>query len=101
MGKILSYGKMKNKTTDKAIQYGIVTSPREIGQIIRKRRKELGVHQVEAAGLSGVGVRFLSDLERGKPTCELGLAIRVATRLGLDISISPRGPKTDGKGDVA
>ena len=36
-------------------------------------------------------MRFLSELERGKPTVELGRALRVARRLGLDIWLLPRG----------
>lgn len=44
-----------------------------------------------AAGLAGVGTRFLGDLERGKPTVRLGLALQVLERLGLEVRIAPRG----------
>lgn len=47
--------------------------------------------QATAAGLAGVGVRFLGDLERGKPTVQLGLALQVLDRLGLEAWIVPRG----------
>lgn len=49
------------------------------------------MRQRDAAGISGVGVRFLSELERGKPTVELGRALRVLGRLGLEVWILPRG----------
>jgi transcriptional regulator with XRE-family HTH domain len=52
-----------------------VTKPGDIGLLIRKRRKEAGLTLKEAAGLANVGVRFLSELERGKPTLQIGLAI--------------------------
>jgi len=42
----------------------------------------------ELAGLSGAGLRFVSELERGKPTCELEKALQIATMLGLRISVA-------------
>lgn len=67
-----------------------VTSPAELGALIRSQRKRLGHTQAEAATLCGVGVRFLSELERGKRTAELGLALKVARRLGLDLWLAAR-----------
>ena len=43
-----------------------------IGQIIREERKELGLRQDELAAASGVGLRFLVELERGKVTVQMG-----------------------------
>jgi HTH-type transcriptional regulator/antitoxin HipB len=57
----------------------------ELGAMIRARRKALGVTQAELAGLSGVGPRFIVELERGKPTAELGKVLRVLERLGVRI----------------
>jgi len=57
----------------------------ELGALIRARRKALAVTQTELAGLSGVGVRFIVELERGKPTLELGKVLRVLERLGVQI----------------
>jgi hypothetical protein len=45
----------------------------------------------DAAGLAEVGVRFLSELERGKPTVQLGMAIRVLALFGLDLHVETRG----------
>jgi len=47
--------------------------------------------QERAAGLSGVGIRFLSELERGKPTAELGKVLQVVARLGLEICVEQKG----------
>ncbi len=67
-----------------------ITTTKDLGKLIRERRKALNVTQVTASGLAGVGVRFLSELERGKETVELGKALRVLQRLGLEIRLVPR-----------
>lgn len=73
------------------VPYGKITTPEEVGSVIRFRRKEIKTTQAVVAGMSGVGERFLSELERGKPTVELGKALQVLNRLGLEVIIKPRG----------
>ncbi len=68
-----------------------VSSPKDIGLLLRQRRKAAGLTLKDAAGMAGVGVRFLSELERGKPTLQIGLAIRVLQLFGLELHIRPRG----------
>lgn len=63
----------------------------DFGKIIRTKRKELGLTQTELAQLSGVGLRFISELERGKETIRLGYAIKIASNLGIDILTKDRG----------
>jgi transcriptional regulator with XRE-family HTH domain len=63
----------------------------DLGRLMREKRLSLSTRQAEVAGLSGVGVRFLSELERGKATCEIGKTMQVLDCLGLDIWIVPRG----------
>lgn len=58
-----------------------------IGHIIRKERKAQGLRQDELAAASGVGVRFLVELERGKPTAQLGKALDVLSALGCAVRI--------------
>ncbi len=58
-----------------------------IGNIVREERKALGLRQAELAAASGVGVRFLVDLERGKPTVQLGRVLAVLAALGCSIDI--------------
>ncbi|HWJ68946.1 MAG TPA: helix-turn-helix domain-containing protein [Sphingobium sp.] len=58
-----------------------------VGRIIREERKAQGLRQVELAAASGVGVRFLVELERGKPTAQLGRALTVLATLGCSIEI--------------
>ena len=58
-----------------------------IGQIIRDERKDLGLRQDELAAASGVGLRFIVELERGKPTAQIGKVIDVLSALGCDLQI--------------
>lgn len=74
-----------------------IRSTEELGAIVRSARKESGTDQATAAGLVGVGVRFLGDLERGRPNLRLGLVLRVLDRLGLEVWISPRGRRRGGR----
>jgi transcriptional regulator with XRE-family HTH domain len=53
------------------------------GALIRRRRKALGMRQVELALATGVGRRFLIELEAGKPSCQIGRSLLVAETLGL------------------
>jgi transcriptional regulator with XRE-family HTH domain len=53
------------------------------GSQIRSRRKELRIRQAQLALATGVGRRFLIDLEAGKPSCQLGRSLLVAEALGL------------------
>ena len=68
----------------------MITDAKTFGQAIRKRRKDLGYTQAFLAEFSGFSVSFISDLENGKSTAELGKAIYLANLLGLDCCLIPR-----------
>ncbi len=68
----------------------LVTSTEELGREIRRRRKELGYTQVFLSDASGLSASFLSDVENGKETCEIGKCMRLVQLLGLDIRIVSR-----------
>ena len=53
------------------------------GLAIRSRRKALNMRQHELALATGVGRRFLIELEAGKPSCQLGRSLMVAHALGV------------------
>lgn len=61
-----------------------------LGELLRKGRKAQGLTQQEFAELCLVGTRFISELERGKETAELGLALKVLNMAGYEIVIRPR-----------
>jgi len=77
-------------STDKILPYGKIKSVLELGELLRAHRKRQGITQADLAALSGVGVRFISDLENGKPSVELGRAITVAEAVGLEFHIRAR-----------
>ena len=62
-----------------------ITSPGDLGKIIREARKSQELTQLDLADVAGVGITFVSQLERGKVTVELGRTIKVLTALGIDI----------------
>ena len=71
-------------------------TPAQIGQLIRRTRRaqQLRLHQL--AGAAGVGVRFLVELEAGKPTAQLGKALAVLAALGCTLRIEPPPGVADG-----
>ena len=62
-------------------------SSKEFGEAIRAARKVQGLRQDQLAGATGVGTRFIVDLEAGKSTAQLGKALAVVAALGLQISL--------------
>lgn len=68
-----------------------IENSHQFGNEIRNRRKTLGYTQADLADVSGVGVMFVSQLERGKPTSQLEKAIHVANVVGLDVMLVNRG----------
>lgn len=69
----------------------IVTSPQELGREIRRRRKELQYTQAFLSEFSGLSVSFISDIERGKTTAEIGKILHLVNLLGMDLEICVRG----------
>ncbi len=67
-----------------------VATAADIGMAVRKKRKEDGLTLADAAALCGVGYRFLSDLENGKETVQVGKVLKVMTALGLEMAITAR-----------
>jgi HTH-type transcriptional regulator / antitoxin HipB len=74
-------------------------TPPRLGQIIKAYRLEQKLTQAQLAAKSGTGLRFIVELERGKPTVQLGKVIAVADALGLmlmlqkDASLAAAKPK--------
>jgi len=70
------------------MKYVSVRTHHDLGAVIRQARKEQGLTLTQVSGLSGIGVRFLSELERGKSTIQLGKALEVIELLGLKLQVS-------------
>ena len=68
-----------------------ITDAKSYGKAIRKRRKELGYTQAYMAEFTGFSVSFISDLERGKATAEIGKSKYRAKLLEMDLCMENRG----------
>lgn len=77
---------MDNKT----IPNGNIPNPEQLGILIRQFRKRQGITQENLSALIGVGPRLIGEIERGKPTAEIGKVFQLLAGLGLVISIAPR-----------
>ncbi len=64
-------------------------TPAQLGEIVRTARRSLKLRQDQLAGAAGVGVRFIIDLEAGKPTTHLGKSLAVLDALGCRVKIEP------------
>ena len=58
-----------------------------LGRKVRELRRAQKVTQAQLAGLANTGTRFVSDLENGKKTCQIGKMLRVLETLGVDMLI--------------
>ncbi|MBT4963583.1 MAG: helix-turn-helix transcriptional regulator [Francisellaceae bacterium] len=66
----------------------VIRSPKELGQAAREARKAQDLSQEELAGISGTGRRFISDLENGKQSSQIGKVLHVISTLGLSLEIN-------------
>jgi len=64
-----------------------MTSSSEIGNLIRNERKRLGITQKDVALAAGTGLRFLIELEQGKPTVQLDKVLQVLQALGMELEV--------------
>ncbi|MBO4845325.1 MAG: helix-turn-helix transcriptional regulator [Lachnospiraceae bacterium] len=69
----------------------VINNAADFGKALKKRRKELGYTQRYISEFTGFSISFISDLENGKSTAELGKAIYLTNMLGLDITVNARG----------
>ena len=63
----------------------------DFGRVVRTFRKAKGYTQQQIADLSGCSLMFVSNLERGKETAELGKALAVLATIGVDVRADARG----------
>lgn len=65
-----------------------VKSVADIGQVIRITRISQDLDQLTAAQLSNAGQSFLSHLENGKETAQIGKVLQVLESLGIGVELS-------------
>jgi transcriptional regulator with XRE-family HTH domain len=88
-GTVPVMGKNQDSTDRRAAETALA-----FGSLIRSRRKALNMRQDDLALATGVGRRFLIDLEAGKSSCQLGRCLLVADALGFRVtdSLASTGP---------
>lgn len=72
------------------MKHEIIDSPQQLGELIRSRRRELGLTQTAVAEVANTNLRFVSELERGKPTARLENVLRVLATLGIELEARGR-----------
>jgi HTH-type transcriptional regulator / antitoxin HipB len=59
----------------------------DIGEVVQAVRRQQGLTQLDVGGLTGLGNRFMVDLEKGKPTIQMQKVLDVLSQLGLEVVI--------------
>lgn len=67
----------------------IVSDAAVLGNAVRAARTGAGLRLADAAALLGVAKQTLSDLENGKGSIGLGLALKIAEGLGATLFVVP------------
>lgn len=58
---------------------------KDLSKLIKEKRLALGMTQSDASALCNVGIRFLSELENGKPTLQIDKVLKVANFFDIKI----------------
>ncbi len=64
------------------------TTTTSVGRYVRARRKAASLTQRELGELAGVGPRFVSELERDKPTLRLDAVNKVLAVFGKQLGLT-------------
>ena len=68
-----------------------ITSTTALGSLIRAERRAQGLRQPDLAAAAGTSVRFIVEIEQGKPTARIGKVLDVLQQLGLEVHVTGRG----------
>ena len=67
-----------------------IKNPKDLGELIRKKRKAQNLTQGQVAEYCGISVKFISEVERGKETAEIGKVLYLLNTLGIDLIADTR-----------
>ena len=67
-----------------------IRNTKELGEAIKQTRKELGYTQSDISQRTGLSESFISDIENGKETAEIGKVLLLINLLGLNVFIKER-----------
>lgn len=65
----------------------IIITPVDLAHAVRERRKQMRLSQGALARRANVSRTWLAELERGKPTAEVGLVLNTLLTLGLRVDV--------------
>ncbi|KKB12116.1 hypothetical protein VE25_08615 [Devosia geojensis] len=68
----------------------MIRTIKDLGRRVAEQRRARNYTQQHFADLAGVGRRFVSELEDGKATAEIGKVLQVLNALGLDLVVKDR-----------
>ena len=68
----------------------LVKSMKDLGGLLRKKRKDQGLTQAQVAEYCGLSPRFISEVERGKASAEIGKVLYLLETLGVDLIVDTR-----------
>ncbi|SLM31862.1 conserved hypothetical protein [Desulfamplus magnetovallimortis] len=68
-----------------------INNPKELGQYLLEERKRLKLTQKEISEYTDVGRKFVLELEKGKPTAQIGKIFELLNGLGLELHLIKRG----------
>ncbi len=69
----------------------------QIGEAIRKFRRQRNLTQQQLADKSDCSIMYVSNLERGKTTAELGIALRILDALDVELTLTDRRKEEGGR----
>jgi HTH-type transcriptional regulator / antitoxin HipB len=72
------------------LPFGKISDLHQLGSLLRQTRKDQGLTQEALSALAGIGPRLIGEIERGKPTAEVGKVFHLLASLGLEVVIQPR-----------
>lgn len=72
-----------------------IQSMADVASLVRKARKSQKVSQTVLSQISNVGIRFLGDIERGKPSVHFDKLMAVLTSLGIAVKLDIPTGKSD------
>jgi transcriptional regulator with XRE-family HTH domain len=65
----------------------IIRSVGDLGLVVRSVRRSSKVRLDDLASTAGVSKQFVSDVEHGKPTVQLGLVLKALAELGVPLKL--------------
>lgn len=75
-----------------------ISDPTSLGSEVRRVRRGQGLTQDDLALAAGVSRRFVIEVERGKPTSQVGKVLHLLAILGVRVFLEPPPGTTGGDG---